>query len=247
MNANAFSTYKESVLSALILSIDNEKNAATVSIDETKRNNLETNFSKLSDDEKEIIRKAVSSTVKERINVSLAKQYKDDPLLAVSHCFTTYSIPEPFGTGKQQTFTLSCRQFLSPESQKEYDNIALSLNRLFAYMVGKDEKQKTLARKDIKFFVTRAFTLFTSNNIRCNEKDLDLFIQSSISIRSGKSTTYREPQLQLKIEFVLHNKCNNTDYLVELLSKNKDFNRIVPEAVEFVADKKEQPKAETSK
>ena len=240
--------YKRQALNnALSIDVNTQKDIAVISYKESEKQNLETNFSKLSDDEKNIISRHSSGEVKQRIENALVKQFKDNPLDAVFHCFITYSIPKPFGTGKDAVFTLSCRQFLSNDSQHEYDTLTLSLNRLFAYMGGKTEEQKKLAVKDIKFFLGKAFALFTNNPIYCNGKDMDLLIQSSVNVRGGRATTYKEHQVQSKIEFVLHSKLRKSDYFIELLSKNKDFNRIVPEAVEFVADKKEQPKAEISK
>lgn len=195
-------------------------------------------FTAFSDDEKKVIRTAILRKVKDLINVQALALYKNNPLKAVSACFIPFTIPAPYGTGKSAIFTLACRQFLDAEKQSNYDTYALSMNRLFAWYAGRKPTEQMKVRKDIKYFLDQSFKLFTAENIRANEKDVDLLIQSSINVRAGKAQTFKENQVQGKIEFVLNSKVNNTPYLIELVSKTKDYNRIIPDAVEFKAPAK---------
>lgn len=215
------------------LSVSLKDGKALVSM--TVSQNDETAFNAFSDDEKEVIRTAILRKVKQLINTQALTIYKDNPLKAVSACFIPFTIPAPYGTGKPAIFTLACRQFLDAEKQSNYDTYALSMNRLFAWYAGRKPTEQAKVRKDIKYFLDQSFKLFTNDPIRANEKDVDLLIQSSINVRAGKAQTFKESQVHSKIEFVLNSKVNNTPYLIELVSKTKDYNRTVPDAVEFKA------------
>lgn len=219
-----------------VLSVSLKDGKALVSM--TVSPDDENAFAAFSDDEKKVIRTAILRKVKQLINVQALALYKNNPLKAVSACFIPFTIPAPYGTGKPAIFSLACRQFLDAEKQSNYDTYALSMNRLFAWYAGRKPTEQAKVRKDIKYFLDQSFKLFTAENIRANEKDVDLLIQSSINVRAGKAQTFKENQVQGKIEFVLNSKVNNTPYLIELVSKTKDYNRIVPDAVEFKAPAK---------
>nr|DAJ66676.1 MAG TPA: hypothetical protein [Caudoviricetes sp.] len=230
-----FAYIKDQITKAI--KIDLSESVATVSISADQR--IEKAFTALSDDEKKIIKSAVSAEIKDQIKKAHETAYKSDPLKAVSFGLVSFTIPAPYGKGKPDTMQISCKAYLSTENRSAYDTYVFILNRIFAFALNRSSGN-TLdfldkERREIKFFLDKSFKLFTNSPIRANEKDATTILHSGVDHKKGKFQTKKETALQLEIETILRHKIAGSDYLISLVSENKNTDKTVPVAIEFQA------------
>ena len=230
-----FSTIKDQITKAVKATLS--ESLATVSIPVSQR--IEKAFTALSDDEKSLIKSAVTAQVKDQIKQAHEKAYKSDPLKAVSFGLVSFTIPAPYGKGKPDTMQISCKTYLSTENKSAYDTYIFTLNRIFAFALNRSAGNSLdfldKERREIKFFLDKAFKLFTDSPIRANEKDAMTILHSGVDHKKGKFQTKKETALQLEIETILRHKIAGSEYLISLVSENKKLDKTIPEAIEFQA------------